>query len=60
MTEGPLLDIYVKPTQAIAALHQLSQVKGRVDTICREAVAAGTIIVAKQGTENNLADLFTK
>ena len=27
---------------------------------CREAVAAGTIRVAKEGTENNLADLFTK
>ena len=27
---------------------------------CREAVAAGTIRVAKQGTEKNLADLFTK
>ena len=27
---------------------------------CREAVAAGTIRVAKQGTRKNLADLFTK
>lgn len=27
---------------------------------CREAVAAGTIRVAKQGTDKNLADLFTK
>ena len=27
---------------------------------CREAVAAATIRVAKQGTEKNLADLFTK
>ena len=27
---------------------------------CREAVAAKTIRVAKQGTEKNLADLFTK
>ena len=27
---------------------------------CREATAAGTIRVAKQGTEKNLADLFTK
>ena len=27
---------------------------------CREAVAAGTMRVAKQGTEKNLADLFTK
>ena len=27
---------------------------------CREAVAARTIRVAKQGTEKNLADLFTK
>ena len=27
---------------------------------CREAVAAGTIRVAKQGTWNNLADLFIK
>ena len=27
---------------------------------CREAVAAGTIRVAKQGTTKNLADLFTK
>jgi len=27
---------------------------------CREAVAAGTIKVAKEGTEKNLADLFTK
>ena len=27
---------------------------------CREAVAAGTIRVAKQGTMKNLADLFTK
>ena len=27
---------------------------------CRQAVAAGTIRVAKQGTEKNLADLFTK
>jgi hypothetical protein len=27
---------------------------------CREAVAAGTIRIAKQGTEKNLADLFTK
>jgi len=27
---------------------------------CREAVAAGTIHVAKQGTTKNLADLFTK
>ncbi len=27
---------------------------------CREAVAAGVIRVAKQGTEKNLADLFTK
>ena len=27
---------------------------------CREAVAAGTTRVAKQGTEKNLADVFTK
>ena len=27
---------------------------------CREAVAAKTIQVAKEGTEHNLADLFTK
>ena len=27
---------------------------------CREAVAANTIRVAKEGTMNNLADLFTK
>ena len=27
---------------------------------CREAVAAGTMRIAKQGTEKNLADLFTK
>ena len=27
---------------------------------CREAVAAGTMRVAKEGTERNLADLFTK
>jgi hypothetical protein len=27
---------------------------------CREAVAAGVMRVAKQGTEKNLADLFTK
>ena len=27
---------------------------------CREATAAGTIRVAKQGTLKNLADLFTK
>ena len=27
---------------------------------CRKAVAAGTIRVAKQGTDKNLADLFTK
>jgi len=27
---------------------------------CREAVAAKVIRVAKQGTEKNLADLFTK
>ena len=27
---------------------------------CREAVAAGTIRVAKQGTQKNLADVFTK
>ena len=27
---------------------------------CREAVAAGTLRIAKQGTEKNLADLFTK
>ena len=27
---------------------------------CREAVAPGTIHVAKQGTRKNLADLFTK
>lgn len=27
---------------------------------CREAVAAGTIRIAKQGTKKNLADLFTK
>ena len=27
---------------------------------CREAVAAGTIRVAKEGTKTNLADLFTK
>jgi len=27
---------------------------------CREAVAANTISVAKEGTLNNLADLFTK
>ena len=27
---------------------------------CREAVAAGTVRIAKQGTEKNLADIFTK
>ena len=27
---------------------------------CREAVAAGTVRIAKQGTDKNLADLFTK
>jgi len=27
---------------------------------CREAVAAGTIRIAKEGTETNLSDLFTK
>ena len=27
---------------------------------CREALAAGTMRIAKQGTEKNLADLFTK
>ena len=27
---------------------------------CREAVAAKTILVSKEGTLNNLADLFTK
>ena len=27
---------------------------------CWEAVAAGTFRIAKQGAENNLADLFTK
>ena len=27
---------------------------------CRESVACGKIQVAKQGTEKNLADLFTK
>ena len=27
---------------------------------CREAVAAGTVQIAKQGTQKNLADLFTK
>jgi hypothetical protein len=27
---------------------------------CREAVAAGTVRVAKEGTKTNLADLFTK
>ena len=27
---------------------------------CCEAVAAGTIRIAKQGTKKNLADLFTK
>ena len=27
---------------------------------CRETVAAGTVRVAKQGTEKNPADLFTK
>ena len=27
---------------------------------CREAVAAGTVRIAKQGTLKNLADLFTK
>ena len=27
---------------------------------CREAVAAGAIRIAKQGTDKNLADLFTK
>ena len=27
---------------------------------CREAVAAGTVRVAKEGTDTNLADLFTK
>ena len=27
---------------------------------CREAVATGTMRIAKQGTEKNLADLFTK
>lgn len=28
--------------------------------ICREAVASQTIQVAKEGTQSNLADLFTK
>ena len=28
--------------------------------ICREAVASGTIQIAKEGTGTNLADLFTK
>ena len=27
---------------------------------CREAVAAGTVRVAKEGTQTNLSDLFTK
>ena len=27
---------------------------------CREAVAAGTVRIAKEGTDTNLADLFTK
>ena len=27
---------------------------------CREAVAAGTVRIAKEGTATNLADLFTK
>ena len=27
---------------------------------CREAVAAGTVRVAKEGTRTNLSDLFTK
>jgi hypothetical protein len=27
---------------------------------CREAVAAGTVRVAKEGTKTNLSDLFTK
>ncbi len=27
---------------------------------CREAVAAGTVLVAKQGSRKSLADLFTK
>ena len=27
---------------------------------CREVVATGTMRIAKQGTEKNLADLFTK
>ena len=27
---------------------------------CQEAVAAGTVRIVKQGTEKNLADLFTK
>ena len=27
---------------------------------CREAVAAGTVRVAKEGTKTNLADIFTK
>ncbi len=27
---------------------------------CREAVAAGTVQVAKEGTQTNLSDLFTK
>ena len=26
----------------------------------REAVAAGTVIISREGTETNLADLFTK
>jgi hypothetical protein len=27
---------------------------------CREAVAAGTVRIAKEGTSTNLSDLFTK
>ena len=27
---------------------------------CREAVAAGTVRIAKEGTKKNLSDLFTK
>ena len=27
---------------------------------CREEVAAGTVSISKQGTEKDLADLFTK
>ena len=41
-----------------------SQLNKKVHSIayhyCREAVAAGTIQIAKEGTDTNLADLFTK